>query len=117
MTTKDFEAILTSQVETEKLIVLERAKAYATNGDRLGNFYEGATLNQTTPMKYGFGLVSKHIIALRDLIFKLSAGKGEFTEKEAGKVDEYVTDIRIYAALLKALYVEECARKAVGGKD
>ena len=107
MKTTKFEEIWTAQVAAEKTVLLEREEAYATNGDRLGNFYSGAVMNNTTPMRYGFGLVAKQIIALRDLIFKLSDGKGTYTEKEAAKFNEYVTDIRNYSALLNALYLEE----------
>lgn len=111
MNTEKFEEIWTSQVASEKSVLLERAEVYATNGDRLDNFYSGAIMNKTTPMRYGFGLVTKHIIALRDIIIKLSDGKGEYTEREAGKFNEYVTDIRNYSVLLKALYLEERAKK------
>ena len=106
MDIKQFEDIWNVQVEAEKAVLLKRADAYATGGDRLGNFYEGALLNQTTPLKYGFNLVSKHIIALRDMINKLSGENIEVTEKEAERFSEYITDIRNYSILLKALYIE-----------
>lgn len=111
MTAEQFEKIWMNQVQTEKTMLLERAAAYATNGDRLGNFYEGGALNACHPLRYGFSLVSKHIIALRDLITKIEAGKGEFTEYEAGKFNEYVTDIRNYAVLMQGLYVEAGGRQ------
>ena len=113
MKAEQFEKIWLDQVQVEKSMLLERAAAYATNGDRLGNFYEGGQLNACHPMKYGFSLVSKHIIALRELIGKVEAGRAEFTEYELAKVTEYTTDIRNYAVLLKALYVE-CAEREDG---
>lgn len=106
MNAAKFEEIWMEQVAAEKSMLLERAAAYATNGDRLGNFKEGGQLNGCHPMRYGFSLVSKHIIALRDLITKIEAGQGEFTPYEEAKVTEYVTDIRNYAVLMKALYLE-----------
>ena len=107
MKAEDFEKIWLDQVQAEKSMLLERAAAYATNGDRLGNFYEGGQLNGCHPLRYGFTLVSKHIIALRDLIVKIELGKGEFTDYELAKVTEYSVDIRNYSVLLKALYIEE----------
>lgn len=101
-----FEEIWMQQVATEKAMLLERAAAYATNGDRLGNFYEGGTLNAEHPLKYGFGLVTKQIIALRDLITKVDEGKADYTDYELAKFEEYVTDIRNYSVLFKALYIE-----------
>lgn len=106
MKAEEFEKLWLDQVQIEKSMLLERAAAYATNGDRLGNFYEGGALNSSHPMRYGFNLVSKHIIAMRDLIVKVESGANDFSDYELSKVDEYVTDIRNYAVLIKALYVE-----------
>jgi hypothetical protein len=102
-----FEKIWLDQVQTEKSMLLERAEAYATNGDRLGNFKEGGQLNDCHPLRYGFTLVSKHIIALRDLVKKIESGNGNADDYELAKFTEYVTDIRNYAVLLKAIYMEE----------
>ena len=101
-----FEEIWMDQVSKEKTMLLERAAAYATNGDRLGNFKEGGQLNACHPLRYGFSLVSKHIIALRDLITKIESGNADYTDYEAAKFEEYVTDIRNYSVLMKALYEE-----------
>lgn len=106
MKAERFEEIWMEQVAIEKAMLLERAASYATNGDRLGNFYEGSQLNGEHPLKYGFGLVTKQIIALRDLINKIDNGNGEFTCNEYEKFQEYVTDIRNYGVLFKALYIE-----------
>lgn len=101
-----FEEIWIDQVSKEKAMLLERAAAYATGGDRLGNFYEGGQINGNHPLRYGFGLVTKQIVALRDLIVKIDADRGEFTDYEFAKFEEYATDIRNYMVLLKALYIE-----------
>lgn len=111
MTAEQFEKIWLDQVQAEKTMLLERAAAYATNGDRLGNFKEGGQLNACHPLRYGFSLVSKHIIALRDLIGKVEAGNADFSPYELDKLTEYVTDIRNYAVLLKGLYIETSEQK------
>ena len=107
MKAEEFEKIWLDQVQAEKSMLLERAAAYATNGDRLGNFYEGGQLNGCHPLTYAYALVSKHIIALRDLIKKVEGGKADFSAYELSKLNEYVTDIRNYAVLMQALYVEQ----------
>ena len=106
MKPEQFEELWMSQVAAEKAILLERADAYATSGDRLGNFKHGAVFLGCQPLTYGFGLVVKHIMALRDLINKIESGDGAFNHYEEAKFAEYVTDIRNYAVLLKALYQE-----------
>ena len=113
MKAEDFEKVWLDQVQIEKAMLLERADAYASKGDRLNNFYEGAQLSGNSPMQYGFGLVVKHIIALRDLINKEAKGDATYTEKELEKFTEYVTDMRNYSVLLKSLYMEtkdKCAK-------
>ena len=111
-----FEDIWMRQVATEKAMLLERAASYATNGNRLGNFYEGAHLNEEHPLRYGFGLVTKQIIALRDLIKKVDQGTNDYSDNELAKIEEFITDIRNYGVLFKALYIEhkeaeECTMK------
>lgn len=106
MTPETFEKIWLDQVQIEKSMLLERAEAYATGGDRLGNFKCGAALIGGHPLKYGFSLVVKHIMAMRDLIDKIDGGNGKFDDYEAAKFAEYVTDIRNYAVLFKGIYEE-----------
>jgi hypothetical protein len=106
MTKEDFEKLWIEQVQKEKSILLERASSYATNDDRLFNFKEGSTLIGNDSMQYGFNLVVKHIIAMRDLINKVANTNGSLDNYEYAKIEEYVTDIRNYAILLRALYVE-----------
>lgn len=117
MNAAKFEEIWMKQVAAEKEMLLERAAAYATNGDRLGNFYEGGQLNGCHPLRYGFSLVSKHIIALRDLLVKVEGGSARFDSNELAKFNEYVTDIRNYAVLLQALYIETAATAHGGNHD
>ena len=107
MKAEEFEKIWMDQMQIEKSMLLERAAAYATNGDRLGNFYHGGQLNDCNPLQYGFTLVTKQTIALRDLIKQINSGNGQFTDYEEAKFTEYVTDIRNYMVLLKALYSEQ----------
>lgn len=107
MTPEAFTAIVTAQNAIEKAILCDRAAAYATGGDRLGNFHAGARLNGEHPLRYGFGLVSKQIIALRDLIAVIDSGQGKFTDDEFRKLEEYITDIRNYMVLFKGIYLEE----------
>lgn len=106
MRAEEFEQIWLDQVQIEKSMLLERASSYASEGDRLANFYAGSELSGVSPLQYGFILNVKHIIALRDLITKISCGNAEFTEKEEARLLEYVTDIRNYMVLLKAIYKE-----------
>lgn len=106
MTSEQFESVYANQVAIEQDILIDRAVAYATKGNRLGNFYEGAQLNDSHPMRYAFNLMSKHIIALRDLIIRVEAGE----EASEEKITDYVTDIRNYSLLIKALHIDQQER-------
>lgn len=106
MNSREFNDIVESQVHSELDVLANRADAYANNIDRLRNFKEGGELNGTHSIKYCFALVTKHILALRDLVEKVSTGSATFAPDELQRFTDYVTDIRNYSLLLKALYIE-----------
>lgn len=106
MTQEEFTEIYEQQTAHERAVLIDRAGAYATHGDRLGNFYAGAELNEVTPLEYALNLVTKHIIALRDRIKIQAAVNPEIDDRTMLLVTEYTGDIRNYTLLIKALYAE-----------
>lgn len=106
MTKTEFEEIYEQQTDHEREVLIDRAAAYATHGDRLGNFYAGAELNEVTPLEYAFGLMTKQFIALRDRIKLQAAMNPEIDDRTMLLVTEYTGDIRNYMLLIKALFAE-----------
>lgn len=105
MTCTEFEEIYEKQTAHEREVLIDRASAYATHGDRLGNFYAGAELNEVTPLQFAFGLMTKHILALRDLIQKQAEGV-PLDDAVMARAREYGGDIRNYVLLALAIFEE-----------
>ena len=105
MTQTEFEEIYEKQTAHEREVLIDRASAYATHGDRLGNFYAGAELNEVTPLQFAFGLMTKHILALRDLIQKQAEGV-PLDDAVMARAREYGGDIRNYVLLALAIFEE-----------
>lgn len=105
MTQTEFEEIYEKQTAHEREVLIDRASAYATHGGRLGNFYAGAELNEVTPLQFAFGLMTKHILALRDLIQKQAEGV-PLDDAVMARAREYGGDIRNYVLLALAIFEE-----------
>ena len=85
-------------LETKQLS--DKAKEYSNCDERLANFYDAAMFNNENPSKALWGMVTKHIIALRDFIFKL----GRFNKTlQPEQFFEKLGDIRNYMYLLSAI--------------
>ena len=77
-----------------------KSTIYSSQNDRLSNFKDVASMNQTTPQNALWSMVSKHIIAVRDMILSGSIP----TEKW---IEEYLGDIHNYMFLLEAIWREK----------
>ncbi len=115
MTQTEFTEIYEQQVAHEREVLINRAAAYATHGDRLGNFHAGAELNEVEPLEYALALVTKHIIALRDMIKLQARTNPDIDDRAMLRVTEYTGDIRNYMLLIKAQF-EEARREQEGMK-
>ena len=99
MDSKTFDEHLKLLQALEKEVLGSKADEYA-HGDRLSNFYDAAQFNYENPSKSLWGMVTKHIIALRDFIFKL----GRFNKTlQPEQFFEKLGDIRNYMYLLSAI--------------
>lgn len=77
-----------------------KSTIYSSRNDRLSNFKDVASMNQTTPQKALWGMVSKHIIAVRDMILSGNVPTEQW-------IKEYLGDIHNYMFLLEAIWREK----------
>lgn len=84
----------------EKKILSSKAEEYA-HGDRLSNFYDAAEFNKTSPHDALWGMVTKHLIAVRDFIHGLDPDNLDVDHPE--QWFEKLGDIRNYMMLLSAI--------------
>ena len=100
MTTTMFEAILESQFAKCREVLIEKAKQYAGDGDRLHNFRCAAGMQCCTATEALAGMMAKHTISIYDMC---RDGKRHSEEMW----DEKITDHINYLLLLRALVTED----------
>ncbi len=100
----EVENVITARLDKTRKVLTEKAKQYAQNG-RLGNFHDIAGFMDVTPLQACLGLVSKHIIALKDFI-------NNPDEVPAEQWDEKIGEIIAYMCLMDALVFEDLQFKS-----
>lgn len=96
MNTPDFNAIVESQLERIKSVLVKKAAEYNLDTDRLSVFKHAASLSEETPEQALYGFMLKHIISVTDMI----NSKETYTEE---LWNEKITDICNYLILLQGL--------------
>ena len=99
MTHDEFETILKERLGKIQSVLGSKAKEYAQNGDRLYNFRLAATINETTMEKALWGMATKHLVSVMDLV----EGRLSITEP---MVNEKIGDMINYLILLEAVFKE-----------
>lgn len=103
MTNIDFKKIVRArQSYTQKTLVIKGAE-YSRNNDRLHNFYQAAAMNGETPAKSLWGMLTKHIISIKDMI--------DDTDKNIypteAQINEKIGDVINYMHLLECIFIED----------
>ena len=96
LSSDEFLDILNERIATINVVLGSKAKEYAFKGDRLYNFNQAAVINSTTPAKALWGMATKHLVSIQDLI----NNRLENTEKN---VNEKIGDMINYLILLEGI--------------
>ena len=99
METKIFDAILKNRIESIQIVLGSKAKEYAHGDDRLWNFKVAARANGTTQAKALWGMATKHLVSVMDLVTGRLVSSPEM-------VDEKIGDLINYLILLEAILSE-----------
>ena len=94
-----FMKIVDERERTCRQVLDTKGKIYSVDDDRLSNFKGVGGMNEETPQEALWGMVSKHIIATRDMI-----KSGEAPSRKW--IHEYLGDIHNYMYLLEGLWEE-----------
>jgi len=100
MTNADFEEVLQRRLGQIMKVLSYKAVEYAQADDRLYNFKVAARLNNTTPVKAAWGMATKHLVSVMDLI-------DEKLYNTEDAVDEKIGDLINYLILIEALLTEQ----------
>ncbi len=99
MKVEEFEELLNSRLHCIRTILGNKSEEYAHEGDRLFNFKQAATINETTPEEALWGMATKDLVSVMDLV----DGRLEPTPE---MVEEKIGDMINYLILLEAILKE-----------
>lgn len=68
MNPDEFEALFDDVVGIMRSTLIDKAREYATDGDRMHNFKRAGAMNQETPEQALWGMNTKHIVSIMDMI-------------------------------------------------
>ena len=107
MTPQEFQKIVESTLKDCKSILVDRAKMYAKEGDRLSNFKRASKLrNDRFLLQIPIDLVQKQIVALLDDIDEKERSHRDDEVPEQfnmHNIEEWTRDIINYMILIRAL--------------
>ena len=110
MYVEEFNTLVEERFEKIRETLINKAKEYAPKGgDRLHNFKVTAAMNEETAERALWGMLSKHVISVRDICL----GNTPVNEK---LIEEKVGDWIIYGHLLEAILTEKINEKDKEGK-
>ena len=98
MENEQFNDIIKSTLGDAKRMLTRKSEGYSTAEDRLHNFRTGAALNGVTMEQVCWGMATKHIISISDMVMS-----GDTYDSDIW--DEKLGDAINYLAILKAITV------------
>jgi len=104
MTNEEFEKVLKNRLEKIKQVLGSKAKEYASKNNRLHNFDVAASFMDETREKALFGMATKHIVSVRDIVLNYERNGILPTEE---LLDEKIGDTINYMILLEACFLKD----------
>lgn len=99
MKNEAFNEVIDEILTSSRDMLIRKSEGYSTDEDRLHNFRTGAALNGLTMEQVCWGMATKHIISIRDMVMSGEAYDADIWDEKLG-------DAINYLALLKAITVE-----------
>jgi len=100
MTPEKFEIILQNRLKSIQEVLGSKSKEYAQEGDRLFNFKLAAQINGVTPAGALWGMATKHLVSVMDLV-------EDRLEATPYMINEKIGDMVSYLILLEAILLED----------
>ena len=99
MNTEEFDKILNYRLEAIGNVIGMKSREYAQGGDRLFNFRSAARINGCTMEQALWGMATKHLVSVQDLV------EGRL-DPDPEMVNEKIGDMINYLILLEAVLKE-----------
>ena len=102
MNPREFKKLVKERQRHTHETLLVKGEEYSRDGDRLHNFKSTAAMNDETPAQSLWGMYSKHIISVRDMVKDTALG----IYPTKAQIDEKIGDSINYNHLLEGLFIE-----------
>jgi len=103
MNKEQFDNILLERLDRIKSTLYSKAEEYSTDKDKLHNFNRASVINQESREKALWGMATKHLVSVLDIIH--NTNKGTYPTKEV--VDEKFGDLINYLILCEISLKED----------
>lgn len=100
MTKQDFDKIVDQRLALIKTSLETKGKEYATDTDKLHNFRKAAEINDTSMERSLWGMVTKHLVSVMDMVFSDKIYSFKY-------INDKIGDMINYLILLEAVLKEE----------
>lgn len=100
MKNEAFNEVIDEILTHSRDVLIRKNEGYSTDEDRLHSFRTAAALNDSTMEQALWGMLTKHIISIRDMVMSGEAYDADIWDEKLG-------DAINYLALLKAITVEK----------
>lgn len=102
MNARNFKKIVKARQRHTDETLLVKGEEYSRQNNRLHNFYRAAAINDQTPEQALWGMMSKHLVSLKDMIDDTAQGDCPSEDQ----IDEKLGDTINYLHLLDGLFME-----------
>ncbi len=108
MTHDEFEKIVQARISECTETMFCKNKEYSAGQERLHNFYAAARMNGKTPEQALWGMVTKHLVSVMDMVADTEFGIVQSRER----IGEKLGDVINYMYLLEGLFEDRRAQQA-----
>lgn len=94
MDQEEFEQVFDRVIEQSRAVLVEKAREYASDGDRMHNFKRAAGFTGGTPEQALWGFLTKHLVSLSDMVRSEKVYPAEVWDEKLGDALNYLILLR-----------------------
>ena len=101
MRNNEFNKIVNNRIDLIQSVLVNKAAEYASDGDRLANFKDGATITGLTPELTLWAYMAKHLASVKKIIDEIGDDKLPSIELLEEKVGDSINYFILLEAVIK----------------
>jgi len=105
MTREMFMKFMAERIESMKTKYEAKNREYSDAADVFSNFKQAAAMNGNTPQEALWGMLTKHIISIKDMVYGWNDFKDQYRNERM--VKEKIGDAVVYLILLEGMMLND----------